>query len=335
MKKLSFLLSFLFLSVTFTYAQEDTTSASERARKYLMAGDFNNAILILNRAITEKPEDIQLKKDLAFAYYHQRNFSRALEIIRPVTEGSAADVQSYQILGLIYSGIEEDKESEKMYRNALKKFPESGPLYNELGELLWKKKNFANAAAMWEKGIETDPNFSGNYYNAAKYHYFTADKVWGLIYGEIFINLESISTRTPEIKTLLLDGYKKLFSDPVVSKGQNTKNEFTQAYLNTMQKQSGLVANGVTIESLTALRTRFILDWFAGEGQRFPFRLFDLHQQLLKEGLFEAYNQWIFSSANDLADFQRWTSANAEVYSRFSTLQKQRVFKIPSNQYYK
>src|SRR5690606_24832174 len=148
---------------------------------------FNNAILVLNRAVSNDPQNIELKKDLAFAYYNQRNFVKALEIAKPVTESVAADVHSFQILGMIYSGIEEDKEAEKMYRNALKKFPNSGVLYNELGELLWKKKEFSNAATQWENGIKVDPNHSGNYYNAAKYHYFTADRFGDLSMGRFLL----------------------------------------------------------------------------------------------------------------------------------------------------
>lgn len=327
----------LALSFCFSLASlaQDSSSAADRARQYLMAGDINNAILVLNRAIADDPSDINLKNDLAFAYYHQRNYSKALETIKPVTDGANANEQSYQIQGMVYSAIEEVRESEKMYRNALKKFPASGVLHNELGELLWKKKEYSNAAALWEKGISADPNHSGNYYNAAKYYYFTPDKVWAIIYGEIFINLESYSNRTPEIKTLLLDSYKKLFADPQITKGQSNKNEFANAFMSTMQKQSALVANGIHVDALTAVRSRFILNWFQQDAARFPFRLFDHHQQLLKEGLFEAYNQWIFSSANDLSKFQQWTAANAEVYAKLNTLQKQRVFKIPVGQYYK
>jgi hypothetical protein len=80
-----------------------------------------------------------------------------------------------------------------MYKTALRKFPESGVLYNDYGELLWDRNDFAAASKQWLRGIQTDQNFSGNYYNAARYYYMTEDKVWGLLYGEIFLNLESYS----------------------------------------------------------------------------------------------------------------------------------------------
>ena len=47
-------------------------------------------------------------------------------------------------------------------------------------------------------------------------------------------------------------------------------------------------------------RTRFILDWSKTYGAKFPFKLFDFQQQLLREGMFEAYNQWLFGAGESL-----------------------------------
>jgi hypothetical protein len=160
------------------------------------------------------------------------------------------------------------------------------------------------------------------------------DKVWGLLYGEIFLNLESFSKRTPEIKTMLVEGYKKLFSETDLMKKQDTKNEFVKAYLDIMQNQTKVISGGITPDALSALRTRFILAWFDKESTKFPFRLFDYHKQLAKSGLFDAYNQWIFGAASNLSAFQQWTATHGEEYNRFNTFQKNRVFKLPEGQVY-
>ena len=327
------ILSFIFLFVVLSNAQ-DSTSMHYTAKTFIRQGDYSNAILVLNKALQAEPSNFEIKKDLAFAYYLHRDYVKAMETAKPLVESDKADVQSYQILGLVYKAIEERKECEKMYKAAIKKYPKSGVLYNEYGEMLWSKKDFSEAVKLWEKGIEVEPNYSGNYYNAAKYYYFSVDKVWGLVYGEIFVNLESYTKRTAEVRNLLFDGYKKLFADSDMQKNQNTKNEFVKAYLETMKKYSSVVSTGVTPETLVALRTRFILDWTAGNSTRFPYRLFDYHVQLLKSGMFDAYNQWIFGIAKDLAAFQVWTTTHTDEYNKFNTFQKNRVFKLPEGQYY-
>lgn len=222
-----------------------------------------------------------------------------------------------------------------MYKAALKKFPNSGVLYSEYGEMLWSKDNYSESVKLWEKGIELDPNYSGNYYNAAKYYFFSQDKVWSLIYGEIFLNLESYSKRTAEIKDLVLEAYKKLFTDKNMTKNQDMKNEFVKAFLELMKTQSPFVAqNGVTAETLSAIRTKFNIDWFEKYAPKFPFRLFDYHRQLLKEGMFDAYNQWLFGTAANLPAYESWTKAHPDEFSKFDYFQHNRVFKLPTGQYY-
>ena len=264
----------------------------------------------------------------------QRDFLKAAAALRPVVDSRDADVQSYQILGMVYKAVDEKKEAERLYRTGLRKFPESGVLYNDYGELQWSKNDYVAASKLWLRGIQTDQNYPGNYYNAARYYYMTEDKVWGLLYGEIFLNLESYSRRTPEIKGMLVEGYKKLFSDVDISKNQDNKNDFVKAYLEILKTHSKVIEAGITPDALSALRTRFILSWYDKQSVNFPFRLFDYHKQLAKAGLFDAYNQWIFGAASNLSTFQQWTATHNEEYGRFTTFQKSRVYKVPEGQWY-
>ena len=78
-----------------------------------------------------------------------------------------ADATSYQILALLYKATGEVKECDKLYKAGIKRFPQSGVLLNEYGEMLWAKQDYS-AIKLWEKGIEIDPGYSGNYYNAAE-----------------------------------------------------------------------------------------------------------------------------------------------------------------------
>lgn len=333
MKK-RFFFSGLLAAIYFSSFSQDASSLHQTAKTYMRQGDYNNAIVVLGNALKKDPKNLEIQKDIAFTYYLQRNYSKALEVSKPLLERKDADEQCYQITGLVYKAMEERKECEKMYKQGLKRFPNSGVLYNEYGEMLWTKQDY-DAIKWWEKGIEMDPNYSSNYYNACKYYYFTIDKVWSLIYGEMFVNLESYSKRTPEIKSILLEGYKKLFTDLKLQKNQNQKVAlFVPTYLTVMNDQASTVTPGITAESLSILRSKFVLEWFDKNASKFPFRLFEYQRQLMKEGLFDAYNQWIFGAAQNLTDFQNWTTAHTEEYNRFINFQRNRVFKVPTGQYY-
>ena len=328
-----FILSLVILFVSVTSFAQDAAQLHETARTFMRQGDYTNAILVLNRAIKLQPTNIEIAKDLGLNYYFAKDFAKALGIYKPILEREDVDDQCFQIMGDIYLAQDNPKECEKVYKKGLKKFPESGALYNELGELLWGQKDYS-AIKQWEKGIETDPGFSRNYYNACKYYYFSIDKVWSILYGEIFLNIEPSGAAAPEIKNILSESYKKLFADADLEKSNTDKNGFVQAFIQTMNKQSGIAATGINAESLTMIRTRFILDWFTEFGNKFPFKLFELQRQLLQEGIFEAYNQWIFTAAQNLPAYQNWITVNASEYNELTSFQRGRIFKIPVGQYY-
>ena len=314
---------------------EDVKSLNATARNFMIAGDYNNAIIVLNRALQIDKNNLDLQKDLVQTYYLKQDFDKAYEGVKVLVERENADVMTFQIAGNVYKALEEVKECDKMYKKALKKFPKSGALLSEYGELLWATKDFS-AIDLWEEGIRVDPAYGGNYYNAARYYFYTKDKVWSLIYGEIFVNMESLSERGAAMKQLLFEGYKeKLFAEPDLLKGsENIKSAFAKAYLISMNKQSALTNKGINIEVLTMIRTRFILDWFVTSAPRYPFRLFDYQQQLIREGMFEAYNQWLFGPIENLAAYDNWTKTHSEQFSAFTTFQRSRVFKVPAGQYY-
>ena len=328
-----FVLLFMY---TAAFAQEpDAAQLHETGKQFMRGGDWSNAILVLTKALQKEPNSISIQKDLALTYYYQRDFAKAREMVKPLVDRDDADVQVYQIAGNIYKALAERKDAEKMYKKALKKYPTSGPLYAEYGELLWMLNDNYGSIEQWELGIKTDPSYAGNYYFAARYYFFTTDKVWALVYGEVFINMESYTSRTAEMKKLLLDGYKKFFTIDEKTQPSKTKNEFSDAFIAVMKQNSAVTNNGITTEALTMLRTRFLLDWNKQYAAKFPYRLFDHQKQLLQDGMFEAYNQWIFEAAGDLAKYESWTKLNTEQYNEFTKFQKSKLFKLPPGQYYK
>jgi len=342
MKKYSILLICLGLTIV-CFSQDDIKTMHETAQNFMRTGDFDNAIIVLTRALQKDSKNLDLQKDLVMSYYLKRDYKKAVEGVEELVDREDADVVTFQIAGNVYKALEEVKDCERVYKKGLKKFPRSGPLYSEYGELLWSAKDYS-AIDQWEKGIEVDPAYSGNYYNAALFYFFTKDKVWSLVYGEIFVNMESLTDRGAAMKQLLLQSYKeKLFSDADFAKSdqgtssnkaaENTS-EFAKAFLTTIGKQSSLANKGLTTETLTMIRARFILDWFENNSTKFPFRLFDYQRQLLQEGMFDAYNEWLFGTVENLAAYDNWTKTHAEEYNAFDAFQKSRVFKMPPGQYY-
>ncbi len=329
--KTIFFLTICLAGMQHSFAQT-ATELLTTSRSFTQQGDYSNAILVLNKATQLQPKSLEVTKALAMNYYLNGDNNKALEIIKTTLDREDADDQCYQIAGNIYKQLGQVKECDKLFRKGIKKFPLSGPMYNELGGLLWQQQN-AEAIKQWEKGIEIDPNYAKNYFDACKYYYLTEDKVWSILYGEIFVNMEPLSGNAAEVKTILAESYKQLFINTATE--NKDKNKFVAAFIETISKQGSIANNGINAETLTMIRARFILDWQQEYATKFPFKLFDLQQQLLQEGMFDAYNQWIFGPAQNMAAYQNWITTHSIDYNEFSRFQKGRIFKLPSAQYYR
>lgn len=333
MKKL---LPVVLFFISFYAVGQDAATLHETARGFLRQGDYENSILVLNKALQIKPNDLQLHKDLLFSYYLKRDFAKAMEVGKPLIEREDADVQTYQMMGMVYKAIAEEKEAEKLYKKGLKKFPNEGVLYAEFGEML-APKNEGDAVKLWESGVAADQNHSSNYYFLARHYAQKNEYIWSLLYGEMFLNMESFTARSTEMKNLLLEQYKKFFISGYQKPAADPKKPvaFTTAVADVLQKQQSQVSFGVTPETLTIIRTRFVLDWYNQYGDKFPFRLFEHQRQLLQEGLFEAYNHWLFGPAANLRAYQTWQQYHQDDLNEFLGFIRSKVFKIPEGQQYR
>ena len=303
---------------------QDAASLYSSARDYMMKGNFEKAIVTIDKALEADPANLDMQKDRAYILYLNKDFGPARDAGEKIIERKDADVQSYQILGLTYQAIAETKKAEKMYRSALEKFPKGGVLYADYGNLLYENRNYREAIKKWEAGIHMDPNYSGNYYYAAKYDAENGDPLGSALYGEIFANLESFSTRTAEIKALLLADYKNLLQVPVAAAPQP---EFAKAVAALLHKNATSAGPEINLSALLAIRRDFIDEWTKKYAATYPFRLFEYQQDLRRQQVFDAYNVWLFSDPAS-EPYKAWVQAHAAESEKFRTLQDSRLFKV-------
>jgi tetratricopeptide (TPR) repeat protein len=325
----------LLLLVQFSVAQQTVQQLRVTALVFQRQQDYSNTIMVLAKALEMEPGNLDVLKDVAFTYYLSGDYAKAAQRILPLTELESADEQMFQVAGSIFKELEDFKTAERLYKKGLKKYETSGVLYSEYGDLFWIQQKPTEAIAQWETGIKIDPSFSGNYYHAAKFYFAAGDKSRSIVYGEIFVNLESYSVRSAEIKILLLESYKRIYM-PGDTKKYYVKapSPFELDFLQVMSKQNELSLHGITPESLLIIRSRFILDWFNTNENKYVFHLFDHMRYLMREGMFEAYNQWLFGPASDPNAYQNWIRTHEDEYLAFSSYQRNKMFKMPIGQNY-
>lgn len=326
-----FLFIALFAFCSSVASAQTATEYYSKAKTLMNYGKLDSAAYFLYKALEFSPDELPMLEDQVYLEYLRRDFAKAITVGKKIVTRPDAGTKTFQLVGMAFKEIADYKEAKKIYESALQKFPNSGLLYAEFGDMYAAMNKKTEAIKMWEKGIEMDPGHSSNYYFATLHYAENRNPLWAILYGENFVNIESLSDRTTEIKGIITDLYKKI-STPGFLAPKN--NAFASAIATTISKQPPVSLSALTVEALTSLRMGFIRDWYQQNSTTFPYKLFEYHDQLIKEGMFDAYNQWLFGTSLNAAAYTAWMDANKEKMAVFQQFTGGRVYKIPAGQYY-
>jgi tetratricopeptide (TPR) repeat protein len=315
-------------------AQDSTVDERyANAKTFMKQADYGTAFNVLELCEKDNPTNNEVKMDLGLCQFYLKNYDKALQYFLPLIDKKYTNDQVYIVTAGIYNMRNNPKAAEAIYKKGIKAAPKSGLLYHQMGELLiaLKKKN---AIKYWEQGIENDPSYSKNYQNAARYYFYNKNLVWSTLYAEIFLNMEPKNIDAKEMKQYIYYNYKNIFQLQNTAEINFEKNAFSSTFLYKLMRQIGAASSGINVESLSMVRTRFIIEWFADKNMP-AFKLFDYQQQLLKDGVFDAYNQWIFGSFENEEKYNNWVRTNATEHQALLKYQANQTFKIPTGQYYR
>ncbi len=228
--------------------------------------------------------------------------------------------------------------AEESIEKGIKKFPYSGILYSEYGLLFAERKQNKKAEEVWEKGIEKAPNYHLNYYHLAKSYFYSKRPFWAIIYGETFINMERYSQRTEEIKKVIFDGYKQLIANNQLASflsekekkaREKGKKPFELKADLLYSELASLVLGGVDVDNILMLRSRFLLTWMQINQNEHPNYLYEYLNNMISNGYFEAYNQWLFGKVANKTDYLDWVKNNSTEYEKFEKYFNGLQFRFP------
>ncbi|MBS1773133.1 MAG: tetratricopeptide repeat protein [Bacteroidetes bacterium] len=325
MKKALAILFLLLSPAVFAQQSEWPTPEVEQmyknAKQYLMAGDLRQAIITYQQAINLAPEKMVLYRDLAQAYYLAGGYDDALKIIEPLMKSGDADEQTYQVKAACLIAAKENKKAKTVIQEGMKRYPHSGMLYHEMSKMYEADEDLPAALRSLLDGIRNDPAYHVNYYDAARLYMGTKKPIWAVIYAEIFLNIEQHTPRADETRDMLLGAYMRLYNSLGTGKVQKYKdkkapvinpNDFENAVALTYLKLSPIVSDGINTENLIMLRTRFLIEWFTHYSEKYPFTMFKRMDNMLRNGYFDAYNQWVFGKIDNPQVFEAWKNFHAE-----------------------
>ncbi|MDR0811993.1 MAG: tetratricopeptide repeat protein [Paludibacter sp.] len=338
----------LFVAIAQIAFGQNSNDKLDKAIELMDNGQVDESIAILEDARKLEPKNFYYSYELAYAYYLKMDYNAVIKVLKKVKNHKDVSDRFFQLLGNSYDNINKTDKAIKIYENGLKKFPKSGNLYLELGIIQINKKNDNAALAYFEKGIEVAPTAASNYYWAAKIFLNSTEEVWGMIYGEIFMNLERNSKRTEEISKLLFDTYKSeikftsensfsvSFSKNANFNLNNFKLPFGVGVYEPTLMMSMLKIKTIDINTLDTIRTNFIDTYFDnGKDKNYPNVLFSYQKQVKDAGHIESYNHWILMKGDEDM-FGIWFDSNKEKWDAFVEWFQKNPIKInDSNKFYR
>ncbi|MFI5150221.1 MAG: tetratricopeptide repeat protein [Bacteroidia bacterium] len=336
------LLLLLTMSTTYSvYGQSDKDKAKarelgEQAIKLEDDGKLDEALVLLSQAEKLDPTDYNYPYEEGYSYYQKKDYKKALDVYKKLIANYTVNSdQCYQMLGNVYDLMGDSASALHSYREGLVKFPNSGRLYLEQGNVYWLKKMYAEALPYYEAGIKVEPAFPSNYYRAARVFCSSSEPVYGIIYGEIFMNIERNSKRTAEISKLLFETYKEhiefksasnvsvTFSKNnvmVIHDSNDVKNPklpFGTGCYEINMLLSVFGENAIDLNSLDRIRKRFIESYYkTNSNTKYPNILFDYQHTIAEAGHLEAYNHWILMKGDEEL-FTKWQDSNKDKWDAF------------------
>jgi len=318
---------------------DEVQRMQQSAQDYLDRADYPNAIMMYSQAIRIAPSDVSLRRDLAYAYYLSGDAKKAKEVIDPVVNSAVADELTYQVASGVEMALSNPGKARRILNDGIAKYPNSGVLYNSKGNLMNKDKSTKDALEAYLMGIKVEPAYPMNYYNAARIYMQNNNATWALIYSEIYVNLDPASKRTIEVKKQMIDAYRLFFtpSDKEALPSFNAKNTdnglpqtFDDVFKKTLNGCAPAIADGLNTENLIMLRTRFMLAWYKDFSINYPTTLFTYQNKMLHDGVYDAYNQWLFGALDNSAEFSLWVKVNNKEYANFENWRKKNLLQPAS-----
>lgn len=303
-------------------------------KAYMAAGNYKDALTIFRNAASLAPNSMKLYKELGWAYYLNGDLRDADATLQKLTEGKEADEECYDLLATVQAAQHNLKGAKNTLAAGVAKFPHAGILYYEKGVLALMDSKPKAALDAWLRGIEEDPGYPENFRGAARICTEEERAPWNILFGEIYLNMTADSMGSQRVKNELFSAYKTLFEHivkdvPDFGKPDRKKNvtTFEDAVMGVYTSLTPVVSDGITTESLTMVRTRFVMEWRKLYADRFPFSLFGYQEMLIKTGHFEVYNEWLFGKGESVSEFEAWNTFHDGDMVRFEDWKRSNKFR--------
>lgn len=343
-----YLLAFSSLSAQ-TSVKEKARMKGQEAIKLMDDGKYDASIALLEECEQLDPDNLDYPYEKALAYAMKQDYKKSIKILTPLLKKEGVKPTIYQLLGNSYDHNKQSKKAIAIYDEGIERFPDYPNLYFERGVAYTTQKEYNKALNSFEGGIKANPLYPSNYYASASIFATSTEKVWAVMYGEIFMNLERNTARTEAMSKVLYYVYKQsivrekdnlmiaftkgsniMITDSAITGADPKKIKLPYASL-VFEPGMGIAAimeNTIDLDALDRIRTRFLDYYYEKEFHKnYPNALFAYQKQIQDAGHMEAYNHWLLMKGDEKA-FNSWKNENEAKWDSFVEWFKENPIKL-------
>lgn len=307
---------------------------AKEAQAMYAEAKYGAGIILLEKANKLDSMNIDYLCEIASGYINVREYANAEIILKRLQYRREVSDKVYQLLGRLYKIQGKVEKSEDFLAKGLRFFPNSGRLYLEIGVLRYSQKQIPEAIYNWKKGTEVEPGSSSNYYWLSRHYAETDEKIWAVLYGEMFMLLEQNTFRSIEMSHILFEVYKTSFEEsednPLASKFMSDKyselidplsfaSRFKQTMIMARRVTDLGVADHEVFYGISDIRYDFIEYWYDQRlPESYPFVVFKIINESYEMNFWDAYHAWLLLRWNE-KEFKTWQKNNKKMYESFQS----------------
>lgn len=314
---------------------------SEHDRKQMDAaihfmdnGMLDEGIELLINLDKKYPENESIVFEICYGYIHKQDFETALKWGERMLKFKNPTADTYFMAGNVFDYAGHRDKAVKTYDAGLKKFPKSGRLLVEKGNIAFSEKNYDDAVHFYEESVTKNPEYAPAYFRLASIFSMTDERVWTIMYAQGFLLTRDDDPRRAAAARLIYDMYRdgiKLNGDSI--NVSFTKNLVLPKYAKSMCdfpynhffEQSllkpllpYLLNDSLTFADVMELRKQHIAVMDTTAHDYYDVPVMQLEREIYRAGHFDAYNMWLFQDGFP-KEYDAWMQqeGNSEAMDRF------------------
>lgn len=197
MKSIKFLIVALLSALSIvangqiTELNDEEMNLFRKANAYYENNAPDMAIPIFEKLLQKHPKNYLVNYEYCLPLMQKGRYYEVVNICKKLEKNPYQEDILYQLEGNAYDYSGKRKSALATYDKGLKKFPKSGKLFMEKGNIYMMEEQWGAALSLYEKAIEVEPTYPSPYYRASSLYLDTNEPIWGIIYGEAFLLMES------------------------------------------------------------------------------------------------------------------------------------------------